>query len=180
MKKYFPTILALVLCVCISTNFARQSKVITIDKKTEKAAVTAPKEIISAQQTFAIIKPDAVEAKNTGKIIDMILQDGFEIKKMEKIQFTADQAKTFYAEHKGKPFFDGLVEFMTSGPVIIMVLEKENAIKDWRKLIGATNPAKADKGTIRQLFGTKIPKNAAHGSDAPESAKREIDLLFFR
>ena len=130
------------------------------------------------ERTFAIIKPDAVKAKNAGAIIDMIEKNGFEIVRMEKIHLSKDKAEGFYAVHKGKPFFDELVEFMTSGPVIVMALEKENAIKAWRDLMGNTDSKLAAPGTIRNLFGTDKGVNAAHGSDAPETAQQEITYFF--
>ncbi len=128
--------------------------------------------------TFAMIKPDAVLAKNSGKIIDLIEQKGFEIIRLEKGHFETEHAQAFYDVHKDRPFFGELVEFVTSGPVIVMALRKENAIADWRKLMGATNPAEAEEGTIRKLFGTDISNNAVHGSDAPETAALEIGLIF--
>ncbi|MFA5074933.1 MAG: nucleoside-diphosphate kinase [Candidatus Babeliales bacterium] len=130
------------------------------------------------QKTLAIIKPDAVKAKNSGKIIDRIESEGFKILKLEKMQLTKAQAEQFYAVHKGKPFFDELVEFMTSGPIVVMVLEKNNAIEDWRNLMGATDPAKAENNTIRKLFGSSKGENATHGSDAPETAAQEIKIFF--
>ncbi len=128
--------------------------------------------------TFAMIKPDAVNAKNSGKIIDMIEKNGFEIIRLEKDHFEKEHAEAFYAVHKDRPFFSELVEFIISGPVIVMALRKENAISDWRKLMGATNPQEAEKGTIRKLFGTDIGNNAVHGSDAPETSAQEISLVF--
>ena len=130
------------------------------------------------QRTFAIIKPDAVAAGNSGKIIDKIEQSEFKIIAMKKIQMTKEKAEEFYAVHKGKPFFAELVTFMTSGPVVVMVLEKENAIQAWRDLMGSTNPETATEGTLRKPFGTNIGQNAVHGSDAPETAKNEIKLFF--
>jgi len=130
------------------------------------------------EQTLAIIKPDAIGAGCTGAIIDMIEKNGFSIDRMEKGLLKKESAENFYEMHKEKPFFGELVDFMTSGPVIVMALRKENAIDDWRKLMGHTDPQKADEGTIRKLFGTNIGHNAVHGSDAPESAKRELSLFF--
>jgi len=130
------------------------------------------------EKTFAIIKPDAVKAKNIGKIIDMIEQSGFNIANMEKLQLKPEEAKIFYAIHKEKPFFQEVIDFMCSGPIVVMALEKENAIADWRKLMGATNPAQAQEGTIRKLFGTDIMVNSTHGSDSPENAQIELDLFF--
>lgn len=130
------------------------------------------------EKTFAMIKPDAVENKVVGKIITLIEDNGFDIVRMRKVVLNADKATEFYAVHKERPFFGELVEFVTSGPVIIMALEKENAIKAWRELMGATNPADAAPGTVRKLFATSIGNNAVHGSDAPETAKTELALMF--
>lgn len=130
------------------------------------------------ERTFAMIKPDAVAAKNAGKIIDLIEQNGFTIVGMRKMTIDKAKAEQFYAVHKERPFFGELVSFVTSGPVVVMALEKDNAVKAWRDLMGATDSRKADKGTIRNLFGTDIGKNAAHGSDAAETAKTELALFF--
>jgi len=128
--------------------------------------------------TFAMIKPDAVAAKNSGKIIDMIEQDGFEIVRMQKVIIAQELAEEFYAEHAEKPFFAELVEFVISAPVIIMALHKDDAIDAWRKLIGATDPAKADHNTIRKLYGTSIGNNAVHGSADSASAATELEMFF--
>lgn len=130
------------------------------------------------ERTFAMIKPDAIAAKNTGKIIDMIEKNGFTILAMRKTHLDKQTAQTFYAVHKERPFFGELVSFVTSGPVIVMALEKDNAVKAWRDLMGATDPQKAEAGTIRKLFGTSIGTNATHGSDAPETAQEELKLFF--
>jgi len=130
------------------------------------------------ERTLAIIKPDAVGAKNSGSIIDMIEKNGFNIVRMEKIQLSKEKAEGFYAVHKDKPFFDDLIGYVTSGPVIVMVLEKENAIQAWRDLMGCTDSQKAAPGTIRNLFGTDKSINATHGSDAPETAQYEITYFF--
>ena len=130
------------------------------------------------EKTFAIIKPDAVQAKNSGKIIDRIEKEGFTILRMQKLLITPEKAATFYAVHKGRPFFNRLVKDMSEAPIIVMVLEKENAIKSWRELMGATNPLDAKDGTIRKLYGKGIDANATHGSDAPETARQEIALFF--
>lgn len=130
------------------------------------------------EKTLAIIKPDAVSKGYTGKIIDVIEQHGFTIKRMHKLHLSKKQAEDFYAVHKARPFFGELVSFMTSGPVIAMALEKENAIADWRKLMGDTNPAKADQGTIRKMFGSNIGENATHGSDSSETARQELPFFF--
>jgi len=128
--------------------------------------------------TFAMIKPDAVRAKNSGKIIDLIEQNGFEIVRLQKGQLSKEMAEEFYGVHKERSFFPELVNFITSGPVIVMALEKENAVKEWRDLMGATDPVQAAPGTIRKLFGTNIGSNATHGSDAQETAHMELSLFF--
>lgn len=130
------------------------------------------------ERTFAMIKPDAVAAKNSGKIIDMIEAHGFTIVGMKKAQLDQKKAGEFYAVHKERPFFGELVSFVSSGPVVLLALEKDNAVKAWRDLMGATDSRKADKGTIRNLFGTDIGKNATHGSDAVETAQVELALFF--
>src|SRR5271169_5762652 len=130
------------------------------------------------ERTFAIIKPDAVRAMRTGSIISIIEEAGFNILRREKTTINKDKAREFYAVHKDRPFFGELVDFISSGPVIIMALEKDNAIKAWRDLMGATDPAKAAEGTIRKKFGTSIGNNVVHGSDAPETAKMELNLFF--
>ena len=130
------------------------------------------------ERTFAIIKPDAVAAKHSGSIINLIELNKFSIIGMEKLTMTKQQAETFYAVHKARPFFGELVNYMISGPVIILALEKENAINEWRDLMGATNPAQAAVGTLRRMFGTSIGSNATHGSDAPETAKEELAFFF--
>ena len=130
------------------------------------------------ERTLAIIKPDAVAAKNAGKIIDMLEGSGFSIIGMKKVHLTKEQAKKFYIVHRERPFYDSLTTFMSEGPIIVMVLEKENAIEDYRKLMGATNPEEAEEGTIRKMFGTNIERNAVHGSDSKESASFEIPFFF--
>jgi nucleoside-diphosphate kinase len=130
------------------------------------------------EKTFAIIKPHAVASKHTGEIISMIEKNGFDVIGMEKIQLTKDQAEHFYAIHNKKPFFGALVDNIISGPVIVMVLQKENAIKAWRDFMGATDPLQAAPGSLRKLFGTSIDFNATHGSDSPENATLEIRQFF--
>ncbi len=130
------------------------------------------------EKTFAIIKPDAVAAKNAGKIIDRIEAEGFAIKGMKKIHMSKAVAEKFYFVHRERPFYNDLTSFMSSGPCIVMCLEKENAIKDWRGLMGATNPEAAEEGTLRKLFGKNIDNNAVHGSDAPETAAEEVAFFF--
>jgi nucleoside-diphosphate kinase len=133
---------------------------------------------MSVQRTFAIIKPDAVANGYTGDIISIIERAGFRILALRKHHITQKQAEGFYAVHKERPFFQGLVKFMTEAPAVVMVLEKENAIQAWRDLMGATNPANAAEGTIRKKFATDIERNCVHGSDAPETAAQEIPFFF--
>lgn len=128
--------------------------------------------------TFAIIKPDALRAGNTGKIIDRIIGGGFRISAMKMIHMTRAEAEGFYEVHRGKPFYEGLTEFMSSAPCLVMVLEKAGAVKAWRDLMGATDPAKADAGTIRKQFGGSVGENATHGSDSDENAAVEISYFF--
>lgn len=128
--------------------------------------------------TFAIIKPNAVRTGKAGPILSMINEAGFEIAAMRMVQMTKSQAESFYDIHKGKPFFDGLVEFMTSGPVMVMILRHSNAVEDFRKLIGATDPAKAEPGTIRKIFAVSVQMNAIHGSDSNENAQKEANFFF--
>src|SRR3954469_13831810 len=130
------------------------------------------------QRTFAIIKPDAVAAGHTGKIIDVILQNGFRIVGMKMKTLSEREAQAFYAVHKEKGFFSGLVKFMTEGPVVVLALEASDAIRKWRDTMGATNPANAAEGTIRKQFATNIERNCVHGSDAPETAAIEIPFFF--
>jgi nucleoside-diphosphate kinase len=130
------------------------------------------------QKTFAIIKPDAVAAGHAGKILALIEASGFRIVAMRKETLTRPVAEGFYAVHKGKGFFAELVDFMTEGPVVLLALEREDAINKWREVMGATNPEKADEGTVRKLYGTNIGRNASHGSDAPETAAFELSWFF--
>lgn len=132
----------------------------------------------ATQRTFAIIKPDAVKKGATGKILDRIEESGLRIIAMKRAQLSEPQAKGFYAVHKDRPFYGELVAFMTSGPVVLLVLEGENAIQRWRDLMGPTNSKEAPAGTIRGDFGTDVEQNASHGSDAPETAKVEIGYFF--
>ncbi|HWZ11893.1 MAG TPA: nucleoside-diphosphate kinase [Acidobacteriaceae bacterium] len=130
------------------------------------------------QYTFSIVKPDAVRNNQTGGIIGMIDQAGFKIVAIKKMSLGREQAAGFYAVHAARPFFESLIEFMSSGPIVAMVLQKDNAIADLRKLMGATNPANADEGTIRKKFATSIEENAIHGSDGEDTAKFEISYFF--
>ncbi len=128
--------------------------------------------------TFAIIKPDAVEAKLAGKILGRIEAEGFTVRGMRLQHLTKKEAEGFYAVHAARPFFGGLTDFMSSGPCILLALEAPDAIAKWRTLMGATDPAKADAGTMRKEFGQSIDKNATHGSDAPETAAFELGYFF--
>jgi nucleoside-diphosphate kinase len=128
--------------------------------------------------TFAIIKPNAVRTGKTGPILSMINEGGFEIVALKMVKITLPQAETFYTVHKEKPFFESLVEYMTSGPVFVMILKHSNAVEDFRKLIGATDPGKAEQGTIRKLFAVSVQMNAVHGSDSDENAEREANFFF--
>jgi nucleoside-diphosphate kinase len=133
---------------------------------------------MSGNFTFSIIKPNAVRTGKAGPILAMINEAGFEISAMKMVRMTIDQAESFYSVHRGKPFFEGLIEFMTSGPVFVMVLKHENAVEEFRKLIGSTDPAKAEPGTIRKMFAVSVQMNAVHGSDSDDNAAREANSFF--
>ena len=130
--------------------------------------------------TFGIVKPDAVRGGKTGSIVQRILDDGFKIRGLKLIHMSRTQAEGFYAVHRERPFFPDLTEFMSSGPCVVMALEKENAVKSWRALMGATDPARADAGTLRKEFGGSLGENAVHGSDSDENAAIEIAYFFSR
>ena len=130
------------------------------------------------ERTFSMIKPDATKNNVTGAINAMIEEKGFRIVAQKRIKMSKETVTQFYAEHEGKPFYEGLVNLMSSGPVVVQVLEKENAIADYRALMGKTDPTKAEEGTIRARFGSELPRNAVHGSDSVESATREISFFF--
>lgn len=130
------------------------------------------------ERTLGIIKPDAVQAKHSGMILQLIELNGFSIVEMRKTKLSKQEAEAFYAVHKERPFFGELVEYISSGSVIVVALEKENAIQDWRTLMGATNPAQASVGTLRRMFGTHIGSNATHGSDSPQTAASELAFFF--
>ena len=130
------------------------------------------------QRTFAIIKPDAVERQLVGAIVQRIEADGLRVRAMRLTRLSKAEAEGFYAVHRDKPFFDALTAFMSSGPAVVLVLEALDAITRWRQLMGATDPAQADAGTLRREFGTSIERNATHGSDAPETAAFEIGYFF--
>jgi len=133
---------------------------------------------MAGNRTYTMIKPDAVANGHIGRILDMIIKDGFTIKAMKYTHMTESLAKEFYAVHKERPFYMELVNFMTSGPIVAAILEKDNAVESFRKLIGATNPANAEEGTVRKKYAESIERNAIHGSDSDENAKIEGDLLF--
>jgi nucleoside-diphosphate kinase len=130
--------------------------------------------------TFGIVKPDAVRAGHTGSIIQRILDGGFKIRALKLIHMTRQQAEGFYDVHRERPFFSGLTEFISSGPCVVMALEKESAVKSWRDLMGATDPAKAAAGTLRKEFGGSVGENAVHGSDSDDNAAIEIAYFFSR
>ena len=133
---------------------------------------------MNGEITFSIIKPNAVRTGKTGPILKMINEAGFVITTMKMVHVTRQQAESFYGVHKGKPFYEGLIEFMTSGPVVVMILRHENAVEEFRKFIGPTDPAKAEKGTIRNMYGVSVQMNAVHGSDCDENALREAAFFF--
>ncbi len=133
---------------------------------------------MAGTRTFTMLKPDALEANNTGKILDMIIEAGFTIKAMKLTHLTDGEAKEFYAVHKERPFYGELVEYMTSGPIVAAILEKNNAVEDFRKLIGATDPSEAADGTIRKKYAESKAKNAVHGSDSDENAEIESNFHF--
>jgi nucleoside-diphosphate kinase len=133
---------------------------------------------MSVERTFSIIKPDAVAAGQSGEILAMIQKAGFKVLALRMTRLTDVQAQAFYGVHKERPFFGGLVKFMTEGPIVVMALERENAIKGLRDVMGATNPANAAEGTVRKRFATDIERNCIHGSDAPETAAVELGFFF--
>jgi nucleoside-diphosphate kinase len=130
------------------------------------------------ERTFAIIKPDAVRERMTGRIIQRIEDEGFQIRAMRLVNLSKAEAEGFYAVHRERPFFSSLTAFMSSGPAVVLALEAPDAVKKWRTLMGATDPAKADKGTLRKEFGRSIENNATHGSDAPDTAAFELSYFF--
>jgi len=134
--------------------------------------------LMNGRFTFSIIKPNAIRTGKTGPILAMINEGGFEITAMKMVQLTLQQAEAFYEVHTGKPFFQELVEFMTSGPVVVMILKHDNAVEEFRKLIGVTDPNKAEQGTIRRTFAVSVKMNAVHGSDSDENAVREANFFF--
>lgn len=131
-----------------------------------------------SQKTFSIIKPDAVASGKAGKILALLEDNGFRIVALRMLKLSQPQAEGFYAVHRERPFFGSLVKFMTEGPVIVMALEREDAVKKLREVMGATNPANAAEGTVRKLYAESIERNAIHGSDAPETAEQELKYFF--
>jgi len=147
-------------------------------RESEEPSVSGPIDIMSAERTFSIIKPDAVAAGNAGAILALLQKSGFQIIGMRQTRLSEAQAKAFYAVHKERPFYSGLVKFMTEGPIVVLALQRENAVKELRDVMGATNPANAAEGTVRKLFATDIERNAIHGSDARETAAVELGFFF--
>jgi len=133
---------------------------------------------MNGKYTFSIIKPDAIRTGKTGPILSMINEGGFEISAIKMVQMTLQQAESFYEVHKGKSFFEELVEFIISGPVVVLILKHENAVEEFRRLLGATDPNKAEPGTIRKTFAVSVKMNAVHGSDGDETAVREANFFF--
>ncbi len=133
---------------------------------------------MAVERTLAIIKPDAVKAGHAGEILSAIEAHGFRLVAIKLVHLTKGQAEGFYAVHRGRPFFASLTDFMAGGPAVAMILEREDAIRKWREVMGETDPAKAAKGTLRQRFGTSIQNNATHGSDGPETAAFETQFFF--
>ena len=130
------------------------------------------------ERTLAIIKPDAVKKRIVGKILDRIEEEGFQLVEMRMVRLTKDEARGFYAVHKEKPFFEALTDFMSSGEIIVMVLERENAIAHWRQVMGETDPSQAKVGTLRRTYGFSIERNSVHGSDSPQTVEIEISYFF--
>ncbi len=137
-----------------------------------------PEGAIMVEKTLAIIKPDAVKKKLMGKIIQRIEEEGFKISGLKMLHLTKEEARGFYIVHKGKHFYESLTDFMSSGEIVVMVLEAENAISRWRKAMGATDPALAEPGTLRQMYGFSVERNAVHGSDSPNTAEWEISYFY--
>ena len=151
--------------------------------RTDEMTIFAPKKrqkhkIMATNRTFTMLKPDAIENGYMGKILDMIIEAGFKVKAMKYTLLSEEQAKKFYEVHAERPFYGELVEYMTSGPIVAAILEKDNAVEDFRTLIGATNPAEAAEGTVRKLYAESIGRNAIHGSDSDENAEIEGNFHF--
>jgi nucleoside-diphosphate kinase len=133
---------------------------------------------MTIQRTLCIIKPDACERRVQGSILQRVLEEGFEVLGMKQLRLSVAQAEGFYAVHVGKPFFGGLCAFMTRGPVVVVALSRDNAVQHWRSVIGATDPARAENGSIRKLFGSSLTENAVHGSDSEENGRLEVGYFF--
>jgi nucleoside-diphosphate kinase len=133
---------------------------------------------MALERTLSIIKPDAVEKHKVGAIIERLEKEGFKISSLKRLHLTLAEARGFYAVHRERPFFDELTKFMSRGPIVVMALDRENAIQKYREVIGATDPKKAAEGTLRKLYGTDVGENALHGSDAPETALHEVSYFF--
>ena len=133
---------------------------------------------MAGNYTFTMIKPTAVTNGHIGPILNMISENGFYITALKMVQLTRKDAENFYAVHKGKPFYPSLIDFMSSGPIVTAILEKENAVEEYRKLIGATDPEKAEEGTLRKIYAVSVQKNAVHGSDSDENAELEAAFFF--
>lgn len=176
MKTSKNIILGALIILNYSLLFGQNGVQIVNNTKTEKIKLETPKTPL--ENTLGIIKPEAVREGRTGEIIKAIELNGFNIKQIKKVKLSEKQAQKFYKEHKGKPFYSNLVSYMTSGPIVALELEKENAIKDWRDLMGATNPSKASVGTIRKMFGKSIEENSVHGSDSKSASARELKFFF--
>lgn len=149
-----------------------------IDITWKEAVIFASQKISMSNRTLTMIKPDAMGKGHAGAILDMILKAGFKVVALKQTRLTPEKAGEFYAVHKSRPFYGELVEFMSSGVIIAAILEKNNAVADFRKLIGATDPTKADEGTIRKKFAASVGENAVHGSDSDENARIESDFFF--
>lgn len=165
----------------VSIIVEKMPVVVQDDQKIEEAEIVTQESVDVKNQlerTFAIIKPDAVAAGHTGQIIDLIEKNGFEILRMQKKILTLELAMDFYAAHQEKSFYNDLIAYMSSGPIVILELSKNNAIADWRTLIGKTDPAISGVGTIRKMFGASKTHNAVHGSDSKEAALQEIAIMF--
>lgn len=132
------------------------------------------------ERTLTIVKPDAVEAGNTGNILAQLEKEGFRVLSLNRVHLSTAQAQAFYEVHRERPFYDSLVEFMTSGPAVAVALEREDAVTHLRQVMGATNPAEAEEGTVRSLYASSIERNAIHGSDSPENAAIELGFFFSR
>jgi nucleoside-diphosphate kinase len=178
MKRLVIALVALV-AVALGAAYVKNRNLITSTSNTLTNPESLKEQLTTqTEKTFGIIKPDAVKALHSGQIINLIELNKFSIVGMKKTVLSKEQAQKFYEEHKERPFYNDLVSYMTSGPVILLALEKQDAIKDWRDLIGTTDPTQSRLGTLRKMFGTSKSLNALHGSDSAESAQRELAFFF--